>query len=144
VRTRDEAGNWSPVSVQSQSTLCSGNLEAVCNNGITINLGDPIDGHDGLPSALSFGPFSSSPARGPTSVSYAIPVVRRGASLDISVYDLAGRRIQTIARGTATPGWFEANWDLRTEVGDRARSGVYFVRMVVGNVRLSRTLVVLD
>src|SRR5262249_25069573 len=141
LRTRDEAGNWSPLVAQSQSTLCSTNHEATCGSFLVAsNEGSP----DKLPAALSLGPAVANPTRVPTSLSYAIPAANRAAPLDISLYDIAGRRVKTLVHGAATPGWFDAHWDLRLEGGDQARPGIYFVRMVIGGQHFTRTVVLVQ
>jgi len=52
--------------------------------------------------------------------------------VDIGVYDLAGRRVRGLVSGTQTAGTYEARWDGRTDHGDQAARGMYFVRANVG------------
>jgi hypothetical protein len=47
----------------------------------------------------------------------------------IRVYDLAGRVVRTLVDGEAGPGEHKVVWDGTTDAGQRAASGVYFVRM---------------
>ena len=61
------------------------------------------------------------------------------AALDaeVTVHDLAGRRVATLWRGLAEPGWTRGEWNGRTDAGSRAPAGVYLVRARLG----ARTLV---
>ena len=47
----------------------------------------------------------------------------------IRVYDIAGRVVRTLVDGEAEPGEHAVIWDGATDAGQRAASGVYFVRM---------------
>ena len=47
----------------------------------------------------------------------------------IRVYDVAGRVVRALVDGEAEPGEHKAVWDGTTDAGQRAASGVYFVRM---------------
>jgi hypothetical protein len=65
-----------------------------------------------------------SPARIAT-VRFALP---KRADVDLSVFDLSGRRIVTLAKGAMPAGAYEYRWD-----GAGAGAGVYFVRLRVGS-----------
>ncbi len=47
----------------------------------------------------------------------------------IRVYDLSGRVVRTLVDGDAEPGEHKVVWDGTTDAGQRAASGVYFVKM---------------
>jgi flagellar hook assembly protein FlgD len=61
----------------------------------------------------------------------------------VRVYNLAGRRVATLVDGTVGAGGHTAVWDGATDSGDRAASGVYFIRMEAGGFRGSEKLVLL-
>ena len=76
------------------------------------------DGPHPMRLALSAGP---NPARGRCTVRLTLPVA---SVVDVSVFDLSGRRIRTLARGESrTAGDHAWRWD-----GAGARAGLYFVR----------------
>lgn len=64
-------------------------------------------------------------------------------SIDVAVYDVAGRRLGTLFRGEAMPGPRIVRWDGRAANGGPVGAGVYFVRLKVQGESqgLSRTLV---
>ena len=51
------------------------------------------------------------------------------AQVDVSVYDILGRKIATIWNAEQTAGYHTMEWDGRTSEGQMAPSGVYFIRM---------------
>jgi len=82
----------------------------------------------------------------PFSVATTLTYVVSGASsqeVAIAVYDLSGRMVRELARGSQAPGVHEARWDGVGANGARVRSGVYFVRGMVGSQRIAGQLTVL-
>jgi hypothetical protein len=67
------------------------------------------------------------PFSGPAAITFTLP---RDAVVDLGVYDLAGRRIATLARREAfTRGSYSRSWDGRLANGALARAGLYIVRL---------------
>ena len=81
------------------------------------------DGSPVAPSGLS--PARPNPSSGPVSLSLALA---GETQVDVAVFDLAGRRVATLTRGTLGPGTHALAWDGRDERGAAAGRGVYFVR----------------
>ena len=61
-----------------------------------------------------------------TTIEYSVAVSGR---VTMRVYDLAGRQVRTLVDRNVAPGEHHAIWDGTTDTGQRAASGVYFVRM---------------
>jgi len=65
----------------------------------------------------------------------------------LRVYDLAGRVVRTLVDRDVEPGEHKVVWDGTTDAGQRAASGVYFVKMEIagdsGAFRAARKLVLL-
>ena len=74
---------------------------------------------------LALAPPASNPAPGGAVFVFAAPP---GESVALSIYDLAGRLVRNVYRGTASPS-ATAAWDGRDAAGARTASGVYFVRL---------------
>ena len=53
---------------------------------------------------------------------------------DLSVFDVAGRRVTTLAQGAFAPGRYSVHWDARAASGRTLGSGVYFLRLVGDHV----------
>lgn len=70
-----------------------------------------------------------------------VPGSLAGQRLDLAVFDVVGRRLSTLADGTATAGETEFDWNLRRDDGQLLEAGVYFLRLRVGNQNLTRPIV---
>ena len=92
--------------------------------------------------SLEFSAPSPNPARSSARASYTVPASSEGAPYEIAVYDVSGRRIRTLERGTARAGNFSAAWDLRTANGQPAGEGLYFMRITLGSLMQSRKVAV--
>jgi len=81
------------------------------------------------------------PARGPAYVRLTLP---RAADVAVTVHDVAGRTVATLARGPMTAGTHELVWNHADSEGRRTPPGVYFiVARSAGEMRSTR-VVVLD
>jgi hypothetical protein len=58
-------------------------------------------------------------------VRFSLP---KQADVDLSVFDLSGRRVVTLARGSMPAEAYEYEWN-----GSGVGAGVYFVRLRVGS-----------
>lgn len=74
-----------------------------------------------------------SPGAGPITIAFTAPP--GGATADVTVHDLAGRRVRTLARGVTVVNRGEAIWDGRDDDDRTVRPGVYIVRARVGQGR---------
>ena len=69
------------------------------------------------------------PARGPAHDSYDLPAC---VPVEVSVLDLTGRKVTTLASGRLGPGRYQAVWNRQDNQGRRLPAGVYFVRLAAG------------
>ena len=70
---------------------------------------------------------------------YVIP--SGSAGVDVGIFDLAGRRVRSLARGSQVAGQYEVRWDGLGDDGQRVNHGVYFLRASVGTAsRVSRVV----
>ncbi len=65
-------------------------------------------------------------------------------SADVGVFDLAGRRVATLAEGLLGPGEHVVRWDGRTVEGRRATPGFYLVRVRAGSTSVVRRIALLQ
>lgn len=143
LKTLDDAGNWSLLSnVPSVQTNCNPGPEVSCG-GLLVH--DPNDdaARPALPASIEFAIAGSHPAGSPVAVRWGVPADQAGHAFEVALFDVTGRRVRTLARGVATPGRAESNWDLRDEGGARVSGGVYFARFVIGrDVRARKVVLV--
>ena len=63
--------------------------------------------------------------------------------VELAVYNVAGKRVRTLAREHRPAGRHEVSWDATGDNGSRAASGVYVVRIVSGSWQETRKVVLL-
>lgn len=90
--------------------------------------------------ALRFEGAWPNPVRGQGTLRFFLP---SPATASLELFDLAGRRVRTLARDRAFGGGRqELGWDGRDERGARVPGGVYFARLrVAGEAAIQRTVV---
>jgi hypothetical protein len=67
------------------------------------------------------------PAHGPLHFAFSLA---KAGPVDLSVYDLAGRRMTTLVNGVLEAGAHGVTWDAMAPTGDMARVGMYFARLM--------------
>lgn len=72
------------------------------------------------------------PARSATTLSVAMP---QAGATSLEIYDISGRLVHTLVRGTLTPGQHQIDWEMRDDDGRLLRNGVYFAGLVVDGER---------
>jgi len=87
---------------------------------------------------LDLRPASPNPSQGPTRLDYALP---KAGLADVTVYDVTGRRVATLAHGEQDAGPHSATWDGRLADGRVAPAGVYRAVLETPAGRLSRPIV---
>jgi hypothetical protein len=96
-----------------------------------------------LPRTLELSAAAPNPFHRSTRIDYALPSAGR---VRLTVHDLQGRRVATLAEGDAPAGRYSVIWDGRIAGGGSAHAGVYFVRLAVsgaagGEERLRKIVV---
>lgn len=98
--------------------------------------GDP-PAADGLASAPVAWP---NPFRASATIRFALP---RPANGRLTIHDVAGRLVRTLANGVLPAGEQQVVWDGRDQAGRRVASGVYLYRLNAGDVVEGRRIVFL-
>jgi hypothetical protein len=84
------------------------------------------EGPAGVPTEFALGQNYPNPFNPTTSIEFSVV---QSAMTDISVYDVLGKKVATLAAEMLTPGNYKVTWDGTNSVGSGVASGVYFVRM---------------
>ncbi len=87
---------------------------------------------------LELGNPSPNPSRAAVRLGLDLPAA---GAIDAGVFDLAGRRIATLATGTWFAGRHDLRWDGHDAAGHTVPAGVYFVRVTSPLGTRSRTIV---
>ena len=117
-------------------TYSGWNIDDVTVSGLEdLGPGDPLPAevvvHQSLPN----------PMRSSADISFVMPGTDH---VELSVYDITGRRVRRLVDGTRTAGSHSLVWDGRTGSGSRAPAGVYFVVAATSDSRDTMKLVRLD
>ena len=119
-----QADSMMVLDVTGIQTFSFGTMQVAPRTNADFNdHGINVDVTPGTISDVSFSAYPN-PAR-VSRVSFTLP---KQSDVDLSVFDLSGRRIATLARGSMPAGLHARDWD-----GSGAGAGVYFIRLRVGS-----------
>jgi hypothetical protein len=96
---------------------------------VTVDAED--DPESGVPTRVAIEAAYPNPFSATSTVRYALP--RSEPSVRLVVFDVVGRHVATLAKGPHEVGYHEATWD-----ASGVASGVYFLRLVVGETVRNR------
>jgi PKD repeat protein len=99
-----------------------------------------IGGALGSPLQYALYPCAPNPFDRTTLIRYDLP---RSSSVDLRIYDVAGRLVRQLESSRREPGRHAAVWDSRDDSGSRVASGVYFYRLDTGEFTQTRKVVFL-
>lgn len=85
-----------------------------------------VDDSAPLPSATHLGDSYPNPFSAATTVRFGLA---EAGPVAIHVYDAAGRLVREVVNDGMAAGFHQLTWNGDTQTGERAPSGVYFVRM---------------
>ncbi|TMQ68911.1 MAG: hypothetical protein E6K80_13415 [Candidatus Eisenbacteria bacterium] len=116
-----------------EETSASGAAVAAAEPATLDPMPEPADG------SIALDRPAPNPFSGAMRFAYAIP--GHGTAVDIGVFDIAGRRARTLARGREDAGLYQVRWDGLGDDGKRVKQGVYFLRASIGATsRVSRVV----
>jgi hypothetical protein len=90
------------------------------------------EGDGALPRTFALEQNYPNPFNPSTQISFTVPAQSR---VNLAVYDLLGRRIETLVDGELNAGSFTTTWQAAS-----FSSGVYFIRMETGNFSATRNV----
>jgi YVTN family beta-propeller protein len=91
-----------------------------------------------VPAALELAPIRPNPSFAALTVRFGLP---RQGQATLELFDVSGRRVKVLARGTVAAGWHEVTWRGDLEGGGTANAGLYFVRLRAGGKLLRQRFV---
>jgi hypothetical protein len=136
----------SPDNAEPATAIDSGNISVRLPNGglghLSVRAPAVEPAAPGMARGFSLEQNSPNPFRASTLVRFTLP---QRSHVRLSVFDVAGREIATLANGAWEAGSHSVRWTGMTDSGERARRGVYFVHMASGREFQSvRKMIVLD
>jgi hypothetical protein len=91
----------------------------------------------GIPAVSFLANAVPNPSRGTVTIAWGLSAAAR---VDLSVFDVLGRRVRRLAGGEIAAGRRSAEWDGRDERGLPVGSGLYLVRLQFGSQVFRTTL----
>ncbi len=92
-----------------------------------------------LPTAVRLAPVTPNPVSAAATIAFELP---RESAVELSAYDVAGRRVATLASGTWQAGRHAVRWAPQGTTGARLASGVYLLRLEAAGVQMVQRVVV--
>jgi hypothetical protein len=86
--------------------------------------------------------YASVPNPGPPGATLRFDLPVRGL-VDLSIFDVRGRRVRTLLHGVREAGRHAVAWDGRADAGTPGPPGVYFYRLTTDRASLSRKLILI-
>jgi hypothetical protein len=135
------AGSWTirvrgasvPSGLQGYALHISGDVQEMIGTGVEAFAAAPPDGR--LLAQNEPNPFAAG-----TAIRYSLPTRN---VIELTVFDITGRRIRTLAAGPLDAGEYRVNWDARDSAGESVAAGIYFYRLQGEGVDETRKMVVL-
>ncbi len=92
------------------------------------------------PNAFVLTPNHPNPFQAATTLSFRL---EQAAEIEVVIFNYAGQRIKTLARGYHAGGLHQVQWDGKEEEGLAAASGLYFCQLRAGNATSMQRMVLL-
>ena len=125
---------WAEVTANGGEYTGAGRID------IRIDMSGTGIGDDPVPSVFSLRPGRPNPFAADTRLQLTLPTPERVVA---RVYNPAGRLVKTLVDAPLPAGEHFVPWDGTDENDKRVASGVYFVKLMAGNDRASRKVVLL-
>jgi hypothetical protein len=105
------------------------------------DVGDPVDSGQPAPPQNALAQNVPNPFNPSTTIEFT---VSSRAHVELTVYDVGGRRVRTLASEVRTPGTVHrVQWNGRGDNGEEVASGVYFYRLTTGDYTRTKKMVLL-
>lgn len=100
----------------------------------------PDEQRDILPTGYVLEQNYPNPFNPSTTISFSLP---EQTHVRLSIYNILGREVAILVDGILPTGSYSRVWDGIAHSGDRASSGLYFYRLTIDNVELSKKMLLL-
>ncbi len=93
---------------------------------------------DAAPAAVELALAGANPARAGMALRFALPAA---GAVRLTIYDVLGRRVRTLAGARFEPGRYDVRWDGADESGARVADGLYLARLEADGKVLEKRIV---
>ncbi len=98
------------------------------------------EGEFNRPLTLELAPAFPNPVKGVATINFALP---QRTNIDLSVYDITGRRVATLASGVYKAGRHTVRWNGTDDSGRKLPAGLYIYRLKTPDKAINRKLILL-
>ena len=95
--------------------------------------------NDHLHTATLLGDNYPNPFNGETTIPY---VIGEQTTVDISIYDMIGQKLNTLVHGSLQPGSYKTVWKANDNNSNRVNPGIYFCKMFAGDKAFVKLMIV--
>ena len=133
--TPSAAREGTPADWAAATTLASeAGVATAARFEVVISTGNVVAGSQDMPTVFALDRVAPNPTASASTVRFAMP---DAGAVSVSVYDLLGREVATLAQGEMAAGWHTASID-----ASRLSAGVYVVRMQAGSFQATQRMTV--
>lgn len=127
------------------------NVDNIVKSGYWFNSGIG-ETHDSVYSCVSAKEFAEMPEEFDISQNYPNPFnlttnisfyLPNQSQVDLTIYNLLGEKVKTLANGVFEPGSHSVSWDGKNESGSVVASGIYFYRLNTGENVITKRMTLL-
>lgn len=155
--TFDGGASWEELQLPPAAAGVSGMVSHVIGNDFMVYIGTFGDGvyrYVTSPVGTGHPPVSQAevnfileqnypnPFNSETTIAYQLSPAGAG-EVEVSIYNLRGQKVRTLARAPQPAGRYEVKWDGRDDAGQEAASGVYICRLRVSPFVQNRKMLLL-
>ena len=119
--------------------LSAANLSGIESGYALLGPGQTLGADDALPKVVELAEPMPNPAHGATSLRFGLP---SNARVSLTIFDVSGRLVRSLANGAYGAGEHAMSWDLRNESGSTVGGGIYFARLEAGGIARTRRFAV--
>ena len=106
-----------------------------------LNLWKMFPCNNDLPTRIfTFLPNYPNPFNPVTNIRFGIPEI---SEVNITIYDLLGKKIREWSYSELSPGWYDLRWDGTNDYGKGVSTGIYVFTMSSGNYRDTRKMLLM-
>jgi len=117
-------------------------IEGIRDGAVVADAGPYRAEVSGGVASVEFAHPSPNPSAGDVHFDWAIPADLSGSSVELAIFDIGGRRVDTVFKGAATSGRHVTTWSGRRADGGAVGNGVYFARLTTRRGVESRRIMI--
>jgi parallel beta-helix repeat protein len=136
-----DPGRYGEYRWRATARLADGRVLVSETRGFTVQSPSAVSSRDLIPGRFGLAAPYPNPFNPAATVEFGLPV---RAEVRLDVYDILGKRVRGLVRGTLPPGTHAVSWDGRDDSGVKMSSGLYFVRIKAGNFSAVRKVTLLQ